>query len=278
MIWREGMLTPEQIERFSADGAVTVDSPFTETELTAAAAAIRRVLPEGNTGTWGGVEMRRDSRDCCLDEELTTLVQHPFLEALACSALGVERVAVHAMAAARSFPFPGGRPGFWEHIDLAYRLSDLEARPRRMVCSCVVWLTDVTPERAPLMFRPGSHRLIAAHRERDPAAIGEGQSWMSALPSLPFAAPVPMLARRGQVSVLTTAAIHGASVNLDTQDRLCIFVPMFPVGVPLSAHIRSELERYSPYHRALLPLLRPERRHLVTAPLPEVAVNPAVVG
>jgi ectoine hydroxylase-related dioxygenase (phytanoyl-CoA dioxygenase family) len=255
------MLNAQQLERFLADGAVTVDSPLSEAEIAAAAAAIDRALPDSHFDGIGEREMRRANRDCCLDEELTAIVQHPFLEALARTALDAERVAVYAMAVAKTAPQPGSRPDSWEHVDLKYQLAELDARPRRMLCSCIVWLTDVTVERAPLMFRPGSHRLIAAYREGDPS-LNDQKEASETLPRLPYAERVPLLARRGQVSVVTTAALHGPSTNLSDQDRLAMFVPFYPVGVPLSGFIRSELDRYSHYHRDLLARLRPDRRHL----------------
>jgi hypothetical protein len=255
------MLTAEQIERFIVDGAVTVDSPLGDAEIDAAAAAIDRVLPDARFDGLGKEVMQRAGRDGCVDDELTAIVQHPYLEALACAALGAERVAVFAMAAARSVPQRGQRAPTWEHVDVKYRLSELEAWPRRMLCSCVVWLTDVTVDRAPFRYRPGSHRVIAEHLEHDPTLNGWVES-SGTLPPLPLADPVPVLARRGQISVLTTACVHGPSLNLSDQDRKAIFVPFYPLGVPLSAFIRSELDRYAPYHRELRPRLRPERRHL----------------
>jgi hypothetical protein len=269
------MLTAEQIERFVVDGVVTVDTPLSEAEIAAAAAAIDRALPETNFDGLGERQLRRANRDGCLDEDLTAIVQHPCLEALARSALGAERVAVFAMAVAKSAPQSGRKADEWEHVDLKYRLSELDARPRRMVCSCVVWLSDVTAERAPLMVRPGSHRLIAAHREHD-SSVHDRIEGSETLPRLPYAAPVPLLARRGQVSVMTSATLHGPSANLTDLDRKALFLPFYPVGVPLSGFIRSELERYAPYHRELLPRLRPERRHLAQIGSSAVPVEAAI--
>lgn len=57
---------------------------------------------------------------------------------------------------------------------LTFRMSVCrEATPRRILVSFFVWLQAVTSVRAPLMYRPGSHRLLAAENSRRQQA-GEG--------------------------------------------------------------------------------------------------------
>jgi hypothetical protein len=268
------MLTPAQIDRFASFGAVTVDSPYTAAELDHASSAIDRFFP-AEPASWAGgergdVPMRRADIQGCALPELVPLIEHPFLEAAACAALGVDRVEIWATALSKTYPTPGTEFRFWEHVDLKYRLEDLDGSPRRMLCSCWVWLTDVTRERAPMMYRPGSHRVIAEHRSRR-GDLHDGPNWFGELPELPFAEPTPVLARRGQVSVLTTAAVHGASTCTGTLDRKGLVVVFWSPGM-VSGWAVGKRPDYIPSLIELRARMSPERRHLVPDFTPAGAV------
>lgn len=254
------MLTAEQLNAFVNTGAVTIDTPFSQAEIDGAAAAIDRFFPPAVTGK-SMHDYRRQQSNSFFDAELLALIQHPFLEAIACAALSTREVEFKATAIAKTFPEPGRQFEFWEHVDIKYSLSDLDATPRRMICSCLIWLTDVTPDRAPLMFRPGSHRQIAADMERNPAYI-DNPADIASLPRLPYAEPQPLLARKGQMTVLTTAMIHGASNNIGTLDRKVIFITFVPRGAAIRANMASDQQRRA-YLQQLRPLLAPERRHII---------------
>jgi ectoine hydroxylase-related dioxygenase (phytanoyl-CoA dioxygenase family) len=199
--------------------------------------------------------------NCYFDSRLLNIIQHPFQEEIARSALGAEQVQFCATAAAKTFPEPGSAFSFWEHVDIKYRLSDLDASPRRIICSCLLWLTEVTIDRAPLMYRPGSHRQIAAEMEKDPTYI-DNPVELDQLPKLPYSDPIPLLAKKGQMTVCTTATIHGASCNTGQLDRKVLFVTFTPRGVSLRVNMATEEKRRA-YHRELKSKLRPERRHIV---------------
>lgn len=254
------MLSPSQLNEFIHAGATTIDTPFSSAQLDAAARAADRLFPAAVAGK-NMRDYRLQQSNSYFDPELLALIQHPFLENIAKSALTAEAVEFCATAVAKTFPEPGGQFSYWEHVDIKYSLSDLDATPRRMICSCLIWLTDVTPDRAPLMFRPGSHRLIAADMEQHPAYI-DNPADIASLPQLPYAKPQPLLARKGQMTVCTTALIHGASNNIGALDRKVMFVTFVPRGCVIRANMASEPRRRA-YHKQLRALLAPERRHIV---------------
>nr|CAA9239492.1 hypothetical protein AVDCRST_MAG63-1361 [uncultured Armatimonadetes bacterium] len=261
-MWGMG-LTDEQARAFDEAGAVTIDTPLTARQIAAAAAAMDRLLPfrEGNP---------RPSRTCDYDDPaLLDIIQHPFFEAAARRALAADEVHFFQTAILNAYPEPGVPFRFWQHVDIQYRLSDFLARPRRILCSFFLWLSDVNERRAPMMVRPGSHLLLARLREDDPAwdAGGGGPPavapvMLADLPPLPFAPPVPLTARAGQVSVLTTATVHGASTNVDTQPRRNLVFTFAAAGVTIGLPPGEERQKRE-YHALLRARLRPERAHIV---------------
>jgi hypothetical protein len=263
------MLTPEQDRAFAADGAVTIDTPFTSSEIQSAAAAMDRLLlrekPQG--GPEPGHRIQRTSD--FFDLALLDLIQHPFLESTAKSALRAVSVDFFATAIVKTYPEPGKPFSFWEHVDIKYRTADLDGRPRNMICSCLLWLTDVSLDSAPLMFRPGSHRLIAAEMDRNLAYIDNPEPFAK-LPKLPYAEPQPLLAKAGQLTVCTTATVHGASVNTGTHDRKVIFITFVPKGYVIRANM-AIMDKMRAYQTELRRRLRPERLHI----LPEASERPA---
>ena len=120
-----------------------------------------------------------------LEPELLDLIQDPFLEVVAKKTLGADAVHFFNSFIVTSYPQPGATFSFSEHVDIKYSLSDLDATPKQMLCSCLLWLSDVTEKRAPLMYRPGSHRLIAEDVEKHGAYIQNPVPFRE-LPELPF--------------------------------------------------------------------------------------------
>ena len=86
-----------------------------------------------------------------------------------------------------------------------------------------LWLTDVNEKRAPMMVRPGSHLLLGDYREHDPDWKGDlprvAPVPLANLPVLPYADPIPLTATAGQVSVLTTATVHGCLLYTSPSPR-----------------------------------------------------------
>ncbi len=255
-------MTEQEVHQFDTLGAATINTPLTAQEIAAANDEIDRLLPfrEGNF---------RDSLTCSYYEPaLLDIIQHPFFEEAACQVLRADRVYFFQTAIVTAHPEPNKLFSFWQHVDIQYRLSDFQATPKNILCSFFLWLTNVNERRAPMMFRPGSHLLLAEMRERDPdwtdIVPRVAPVAMENLPILPYAEPIPIVAKAGQVSVLTTAAVHGASVNVDTEPRRNLVFTFTAENVTISLPPAEEDNKRA-YHNALRHRLRPERRHLLPA-------------
>lgn len=156
-------LTDEQVHQFNEAGAVTIDTPLTAQQIADAGAAMDRLLPYRD-GHY------RVSRTCDYDDPaIIDIIQHPFFEEVARQVLEADAVHFFQTAIVNAYPELDVPFSFWQHVDIQYRLSDFEARPKRILCSFFLWLTDVNEKRAPMMVRPGSHLLLAHLRENDPA-------------------------------------------------------------------------------------------------------------
>ena len=254
------MMTDDEVRQFDEAGAATVDTPLTAREIADASAAMDHLLPfeEGNF---------RPSLTCSYyDPALVDLIQHPFFEETACRVLEAERVHFFQTAIVAAYPEPGVPFSFWQHVDIQYRLSDFQAVPKRILCSFFLWLTDVNEKRAPMMVRPGSHLLIAETRERDPEGDGDpprvASVAMADLPALPYADPIPLTAKAGQVTVCTTAMIHGASVNVDTEPRKNLVITFTAAGVAIGLPPGEEAQKRE-YHDGLRARMWPERVSLL---------------
>ena len=106
--------------------------------------------------------------------------------------------------------------------------SDWRATPRRTILLLWLWLADVTVDRSPMMVCPASHLPIAAANEAHgaphlPHAGGapyrkeDGSIVQGYLPygfeRSQLREPQPLLAKRGQVTALTTRMYHTSSPN-----------------------------------------------------------------
>jgi len=262
------MITEQEIQQFSEMGAVTIDTPLTQQQLSAASAVFDRLLPFSEPEV--GEEPRyRVSTTCTFyDPELLDIIQHPFFEQVAKRVLRADEIHFFQTAIVTTYPSPNTPFSFYQHVDVQYSLSNLDATPRYMVCTFFVWIDDVTAQRAPLMYRPGSHRLIAKYRENQPEQKGStplvGGVMLDGLPALDYTEAIPVVARAGQATVLTTAMVHGASTNVDTVPRKAMVITFTAAGVEIGLP-QNQAETKRAYDRKLKTLLRPERAHIVPA-------------
>jgi hypothetical protein len=262
------MITETQLQQFIDDGVVTIDTPLTVAQIAAASEAFDRLIPftpppEGQRPRY------RVAMTCSYDDPaLVEIIQHPFFEEVSKRALRADAVHFYQTAITAAYPEPNTPWSFEQHVDIQYSASDLRAAPRRMICSFFLWLTDVNERRAPMMVRPRSHWLLAEQRERDPelknAVPHVAGASLAQLPALDYADPIPLLARAGQVSVLTTAAVHGASVNVDTEPRKNLVITFTAAGVEVALP-PGQAEQKQAYDRELRSRLRPERAHIIAA-------------
>ena len=262
------MITDQEIQQFSEIGAVTIDTPLTQHQLTAVSAVFDRLLPFREPEV-GEQPRYRVSTTCTFyDRELLDIIQHPFFEEVAKQVLRADEVSFFQTAIVTTYPQPNTPFSFDQHVDIQYCLSDLDAIPKRMVCSYFLWISDVTEQRAPLMYHPGSHRLIAKERENQPELkdsipLVAGVS-LAGLPALGYADAIPVVARAGQVTVLTTAMVHGASINVDTAPRKAMVITFTAADVEIGLP-QNQAETKRIYDRELKRYLRPERAHIVPA-------------
>ncbi len=256
------MIEESQVNAFAELGAVTIDTPLSAADIAGARAAVGRLLPfDAASGRY------RYSATCSYyEEELLDIIQHPFFEEVACRVLRADAVRFFQTAILATYPQPEAEFSYDQHVDLQYALSDLEATPRRVVCTYFLWLTDVNEKRAPMMWRPGSHRPLAqawqeqeALRDQIPRVIGIK---MDDLPALDFVQPQPLLARAGQATVLSTAMVHGASLNVDHDARMALVMTFTAAGVRVSLP-EAQQRTKDAYDAELGGRLRPERAHLV---------------
>ncbi len=261
------MITDREIQQFDEKGAVTIDTPLTEAQIAAASAALDRLLPFQEPQEGQPPRYRAGMTCSFYDPELLEILQHPFFEEVTRRVLRAEQVRFFQTAITSAYPQPNTPFSFEQHVDIQYGLSDFQAVPRRIVCSYFLWLTDVNARRAPMMVRPGSHLLIAEERERRhperkgavPEVAGVA---LAQLPALSYADPIPLLAKAGQVSVLTTATVHGASVNVDDAPRKVMVLTFTAADVKIGLPPDQERQRQA-YNRGLRSHLRPERASIV---------------
>ena len=254
------MIGESEIAQFEEIGAVTIDTPFSKARLDRVSRVFDRMLPFEDSEDGQPTQYRVGQR-YFLEPELLDLIQDPFLEVVAKKTLGADAVHFFNSFIVTSYPQPGATFSFSEHVDIKYSLSDLDATPKQMLCSCLLWLSDVTEKRAPLMYRPGSHRLIAEDVEKHGAYIQNPVPFRE-LPELPFADPVPLLAKAGQMTVCTTAMVHGASINIDTLPRKVMFIVFKPAGYTIDANMKS-IEVREQYYRELRNYLREDRLGII---------------
>ena len=162
------MINAEQLSVFEERGAVTIDTPLTTKEIAAAAAAIDALLPFKAAEPDQAPRFRYGATCNYYEPALLDLIQHPFFEAVTKRVLRADAIRFFQTAILASYPQPESEFSYDQHTDIQYSLEDWAATPRRVVCSFFLWLTDVNQRRAPMMHRPGSHRLVAAARSADP--------------------------------------------------------------------------------------------------------------
>ena len=260
------MISGEEIREFYEVGAVTIDTPLTREQIGRAAAAVDELLPRGEPEQ-GEQPRHRSGRTCdFFHPALLDLIQHPFFETVAQRVLQAPRIRFFQTALLVTHPQPEVPFSYSQHVDIQYCSDDFQSVPRNIVCSYFLWLSDVNEKRAPLMYRPGSHHLLAAHRQADPALRGAvpcvAGVTLAELPDLPYTDPMPVVAQAGQVTVLTTAMVHGASVNIDDRPRKALVITFraaeADIGLPPD-QARTKVQ----YDEQLKSRLRPERAHIV---------------
>lgn len=246
------LLSEAQRQTLETDGFITIDTPLTAAEVTAAAKATDAAFGD-RPGGFISEDMSHP--------DLLRVVFHPFIERVACDMLRTDDVILRATAI-RKTP-PTGEAAVTlegEHADIRFPLADVDATPRRILCTILIWLTDVTEQRAPFMYRPGSLRQLAA-AYTGTAAVDNFS--LDRLPALAYADLVPVTAKAGQISVGSTGAIHSGSRNVDTSDRKVIFTQWQARSAPRVPFPETSNAAARRYVEQTLPVLDPSRRYLL---------------
>ena len=254
------VITDQQIEQFDRAGAVNLTGPLNPAQLSALAALFDRLMPAPPMDQRKPYERQVLANDF-LQPAVVRLIADPFFERVAQRVLRTDRVVFHSIFLNQAYATPQHAFDHWQHVDIKYRLDDLDGTPRRMLCSFMVWLTDVTLDRAPFMYRPGSHRVIARRMQDDPQYT-DNPVRLEDLGDLPLADVQPLLVRAGDVTVNTSALVHGASVNTGKHDRKVIFLHYHPADYEVRANMNIN-EMRNAYRRKLREQLPADRRHLV---------------
>lgn len=265
-------LNEEQVNRFDIEGAITVDGPFSPEAIEAAAKVMDEMLPykESRKNDYDATRVTRDitSKGGKLYEyynpALLEIYQHPFIEEAAKQLLYTEAVTFNGLAMSKTYPLRISKKVSIEHVDSKYRYSEFTARPRRIGVSSMIYLTDVTPDRAPIKIWPGSHIPIGKYYDEHPELIDTTGSWRPDLPDYSFGDPTIILAKAGQITFFVSSILHGASENMDTEARKVIYLSMKPkalkYNIPKRTKSKNDLVNFFKEMSSHLP---EDRRHLV---------------
>lgn len=247
------MITNAQLAMFERDGLVTIDGPFTPDQVRAARDSIERAF-DGKPELFTSVGFATP--------EVLALMLHDGVIETAKRMLRSEEVVLRAYALRKTAAKPEKTAALeGEHADIRYSAADLDATPRRILCTILIWLTEVTPRRAPFMFRPGSHRQLAALHDGPPVVAAHS---IDKLSHLTFADPVPAIVpRAGMLSVGSTGVMHSGSVNTDTQPRIVLFTQFQDEGVPDVVIPQSTLDSMRPFYDQAVKILPPDKARLI---------------
>ncbi|MBT3604995.1 MAG: hypothetical protein HN521_18195, partial [Candidatus Latescibacteria bacterium] len=222
--------------------------------------------------------------------DYVNVVQHPFFEAVAKKVLRAE--AVHLWWGLKPHERPPSKAPFaraydqWAngfHTDIQATWEDFTATPRRMRVELWFWVNDVPQDRGAMRVLPGSHKpimeywsrvLTPEHKAMLPRVHGLRPFPNEKSPSFPEhipevgdtlwadQEPVPQIARRGQILVLCSSALHSAWQNEDNVPRKALGTSWVADGVRvgLPKNQRDDLMTFFP---KLKEKLRPERSHIV---------------
>ncbi len=266
------ILSEDQVTRFDTDGVVTVDGPFTPEELESVAKLMDEMLPYEESKK-EGYDATRVTRDIMAkggrlyeyyNPALLKIYQHPFIEGAAKQLLFTDEVTFHGLAMSKTYPLRVAKKVLGEHLDTKYSYSEFMARPRRIGISALIYFTDVTTERAPFKFWPGSHIPIGKFYDDHPDLLDYEGAPRSELPDLPFGEPKKVLAHAGQITFFYNSILHGASENTDTEARKVIYLGLKPKDLEyrVGKYTRSKDELKN-FYKEMIHHLPADRQHLV---------------
>lgn len=270
------MPTEAELKQYEDEGAVIIDTPFTEEELDKAEAAWDH-FHETGTPPYE-------------DPNYVNFVQHPYLEEVAKQVLRASSVHLwwgirpHERAPAKG-PF-----GSWQerwtggyHTDIQATWEDFTATPRRTRAELWLWVNEVPENRGAMRILPKSHKPIMEHWSKvltpeqkaqlprvhglRPDPTEKSPAYPEGLPQIgdiPWGEqePVAQVAKRGQLLILCSSGLHSAWQNEDVVPRKAMTTSWVADGVScgLPKNQRDDVLAFFPKLREKL---KPERKHLV---------------
>lgn len=239
------VITDQQIATYERDGAVIIDGPFIDSP-----AALDR-CEAGWDRLHDAAGVRPTGRAAWEEPAFVECIGHPFFEAVAKRVLRAEEVGLFWGFGSSLHSRPPSPPPYatqadqWArgcHTDIQATLADFEAVPRRARCELWHWVNDVPAHRGAMRVLLGSHRLVlshwgqtltAEHKQMLPRVHGLSPTPSPGRASFPeqIAPPIDggkpweqrepsaMTARRGQILVLCSSALHSAWQNEDSVSR-----------------------------------------------------------
>jgi hypothetical protein len=282
------MLTPDEMAQYEEEGFVTIDTPLTDAQLDSAGRAFDALCAPSDTPRHPCFNSSL-AVPCASNKDFVEMISNPFFEKVAQQVLRSESVDYIEVFPIDRRPTPvpdsGEYPHWrdeWErgaHVDVQLTRSDFEATPRRDQLTLWLWLSEVTPESGAMRILPGSHKKFMDHWELTllperrqylprvhglrpaPAPLAEGLPELGATRWLDQQ-PIPAVAHRGQLLVVSGTILHSAWHNPAPESRkgfLLQFMAQEVAGGLAEGRIEVCQQVY-PGLRSALPL---ERQHLI---------------
>ena len=248
------------VERFHTDGLVTLSPGFPYTLLDTANEAIDALndadfIPEGQGDSFGWY------MGSILQPELLRLVYDPFFEQVSKTILRAEAIELAFVSLRVTKARPNAQADFEpEHVDFKCGTFSAYSTPVAMPSSFFLWLSDVQSNNCPLYYRPGSHlqvmRYIDDHPEDNTNEIKQTP------PDLKYVDPVPVLAKCGQASLISSTVVHGGSVTPGHQERRLLVIEFKAKGTEFPLYAQLEEQRMK-HLQELKDYLPPDKLHLL---------------
>ena len=252
-------ITDEQLTQFERDGLVTINGPCSTDELTTLNAVLDAKFPDP------GDVFVAETTGQFFEPEIVAMVVHLFWEDLARAVLRADAVELASVGFRRTVPKPDARFSLEdEHLDFMSTTEQIDRSPRRMLCGCMMWLTEVGQSSFPLHYRPGSHRQVLEYVDCHRSAIAYTTHQVP--PKLAYAAPVPVTATAGQVSVLHGTLVHSGSVTPGQSERRAFFVEYKAQGLDFPYYTDDNVEGRRAYLNVLWEHAPVDRRCVLPPP------------
>ncbi len=254
------MINTEELGQLQSNGAVTLTPGFPEELLQAANEAI-----DGLDVEHFAMEDEGDAEGFYFEDiiqiELIRFLHHPFFEEVAKTVLRTSAVELVLVALRVKKPKPNAIPTLEpEHVDFKCGTDDYQASPVRMPCGFFIWLTDVGPDNFPLHYRPGSHLQVLRYMDEYPD--DNSHEYKQKPPLLDYKAPLPIYAKAGQVTVLSSTLVHSGSVTPGCRERRLLVVDYKAKGTDFSLFVQNEEGRRR-YLEALKQQFPADKLHLL---------------